>query len=206
MSGQSIPRKDARAPDGERALPCCPARRTLLKGALGVALGTGALPALAAAPAARLAPQMGDGLCFPSDTEAGRPVAPPDIPAAGPPLLVYPRDPASGVIREKSRLNQILLLRLDPAGVDARTRAQMAEDVIAYSGVCTHAACAVSEWDAERKLLLCPCHGSQFDATARARVTGGPAPRPLPILPIRRAGQGFEVAGRFTGKVGLKPA
>jgi Rieske Fe-S protein len=103
-------------------------------------------------------------------------------------------------------LNQILLLRLDPAGVDDRTRALMAEDVIAYSGVCTHAACAVSEWDGEKKLLLCPCHGSQFDAGARAKVMGGPAPRPLPMLPIRRAGEGYAVAGKFTAKVGLKSA
>lgn len=196
----------AAEPHGDAAVAqCCGSRRALLRGALGVALGTGALSALAAPPPERRAPQPDDGLCFPSDTEGGRLVVSADVPAAGPPLLVYPRDPDSGVIREKSRLNQILLLRLDPARVDDRTRALMAEDVIAYSGVCTHAACAVSEWDGEKKLLLCPCHGSQFDASARAKVMGGPAPRPLPVLPIRRAGEGYAVAGKFTGKVGLKP-
>jgi nitrite reductase/ring-hydroxylating ferredoxin subunit len=33
-------------------------------------------------------------------------------------------------------------------------------------GTCTHAACAVT-WQADRKVFLCPCHLSQFDATGR---------------------------------------
>src|SRR5262249_29603963 len=38
-----------------------------------------------------------------------------DIPIGGPPVLAWPMDPASKTVRKDSRLNKILLLRLDPA-------------------------------------------------------------------------------------------
>jgi thiosulfate dehydrogenase (quinone) large subunit len=53
----------------------------------------------------------------------------------------------------------------------------------AYVAVCTHNGCIVHATpDAE--LLVCPCHGAEFDPKANARIVKGPAPRPLSPVPI----------------------
>lgn len=51
----------------------------------------------------------------------------------------------------------------------------------AMSAVCTHLGC-ISNWDPERKLVACPCHGSLF--ARDGSVIQGPAPRPLPHFRI----------------------
>jgi thiosulfate dehydrogenase [quinone] large subunit len=77
-------------------------------------------------------------------------------------------------------------------GVLLRTGPQ---DVVAYSRVCTHAGCTVG-YDSSSKLLVCPCHGAEFDPSQGARVVAGPAPTPL--APIRVA------VDPATGKVVLQ--
>jgi Rieske Fe-S protein len=184
---------------------CCVARRRWLQRTLGAVVvgASGAAEAIAASPA-KLPPQIGDLLSFPSWEQDGRLVTPADLAPNAAPRVVYPRDPTSEVVREKSRLNQILLLKLEPAAMDKATRRLAVDGVVAYSGVCSHAACAVSDWKAAQRRLVCPCHGSEYDATRHASVVAGPAPRALPALPLALAGQHFVVSGKFTGKVGLK--
>jgi rieske iron-sulfur protein len=36
--------------------------------------------------------------------------------------------------------------------------------------------------------LACPCHGSVFDPARGAEVVAGPAPRPLPEIPVKVEG------------------
>lgn len=52
---------------------------------------------------------------------------------------------------------------------------------VAFSASCTHACCQVG-YAPTAKEFACPCHGSTFDLTGQ--VTGGPAPSPLPKLPV----------------------
>lgn len=178
------------------------ARRTLLRGMLCASVCVAARREAAAASndPAKLAPQLGDALAFASYENDGRLLAPTDLVAGAAPLLVYPRDPASGVVRERSRINQILVLRLAPAetaGLDV-----IDEGVIAFSGICTHAACGVSEWNAQTRCFVCPCHASEYDPRQRAKVVAGPAPRPLPSLPLAREADRYVIAGPFSGVVG----
>ncbi|ELZ22302.1 Rieske iron-sulfur protein [Halosimplex carlsbadense 2-9-1] len=71
----------------------------------------------------------------------------------------------------------------------------------AYSKVCTHAGCMVS--DTEGETLVCPCHFGKFDPTSGASVVGGPPPRALPQLPLTLSSDGHLVAtGDFEGPVG----
>ena len=58
-------------------------------------------------------------------------------------------------------------------------------DFAAYSAVCTHRGCTVNYRDGK---LACPCHGSVFDPARGAAVDAGPAPRPLPEIPVEVRG------------------
>jgi Rieske Fe-S protein len=61
-------------------------------------------------------------------------------------------------------------------------------DFVAYSAICTHQGCTVAYKNGQ---LACPCHGSVFDPAKGASVVAGPAPRPLPEIPVKV--QGGEV-------------
>ncbi|QJW37007.1 Rieske (2Fe-2S) protein [Cellulosimicrobium protaetiae] len=50
----------------------------------------------------------------------------------------------------------------------------------AFSAICTHQGCTVAPGDGE---LVCPCHASRYDLATGA-VLGGPAPSPLPEVPV----------------------
>ena len=64
-------------------------------------------------------------------------------------------------------------------------------NLVAFSAVCTHQACAVAYKDGK---LACPCHGSVFDPSKGAAVLNGPANRPLPEVKIEvREGEVFLV-------------
>ncbi len=58
-------------------------------------------------------------------------------------------------------------------------------DFVAYSAICTHQRCTVTYQGGE---LTCPCHGSVFDPANGAAVVAGPAPRPLPGIPVKVEG------------------
>jgi Rieske Fe-S protein len=53
--------------------------------------------------------------------------------------------------------------------------------VHAFSATCTHQGCTVGA--PKGGVIVCPCHGSEFDATTGA-VRRGPASRPLPPVPV----------------------
>jgi Rieske Fe-S protein len=60
------------------------------------------------------------------------------------------------------------------------TRSQ-AGDVRGFSATCTHQGCTVSS--VTDGAILCPCHGSRFDANTGA-VVAGPARQPLAKVPV----------------------
>ena len=178
-------------------------RRVVLKGAAGLALawmtpiGTAAQDPRAARPAA------GDLLVRIGDATA-TPLTAADVSAGPTPTLAWPMAAADRVVRDGSRLNRVVLVRLDPAALGERTRAQAAEGIVAYSAVCTHTGCEVGAFLADEQALYCDCHESKFDPREQARVIDGPAPRSLPALPLRVAEGRLEVAGPFTARPGFE--
>jgi ubiquinol-cytochrome c reductase iron-sulfur subunit len=62
---------------------------------------------------------------------------------------------------------------------------------VAYSKVCTHAGCPVGLYQEQLYQLLCPCHQSLFNVLHGAQQVFGPAPRPLPQLPLYIDDKGF---------------
>jgi Rieske Fe-S protein len=61
----------------------------------------------------------------------------------------------------------------------------------AFSTICTHAGCAINKL--QGTTLICPCHGSEFDATT-GKVVRSPATEALAALPVRTNG-GKIIAG-----------
>jgi Rieske Fe-S protein len=212
-SGNCASRPFAKQPRGPIPKPALrfgvSARRAFLKAALLAGLG---LPLVDEAlgdesPAANERPREGDLFVFAEGEHKGSEIKPGDLPLGGPQVLAWPKDPKSGVVRDGSRLNQVLLLRLDPASLNDETRAHAAEGAVAYSAICTHAQCPVDGWveDQGRHVLKCFCHNSEYDPQANAKVIFGPAPRGLPALPVRINDGVLLAAGTFLGKVGFRP-
>ena len=174
----------------------------MLQGAIGLGLTLPLLQAHAAEEEdpKKARPQEGDQFVFFSGERKGEIIKPEDLPEGGPQILAYPIDPATETVRNGSRLNQVLLIRLEPDQLSKDTSANAAEGVVAYSAACTHEACPVSMW--KEGTLYCACHGSQYDPKDAAKVVDGPAPRRLAMLPLKIEDGVLVAAGPFTGRVG----
>ena len=101
--------------------------------------------------------------------------------------------------------SQAVLIRVQPGTLRLLPdRAAGAPDgYVVYSKICTHAGCALGLYLAAEQQLRCPCHQSTFDVLDGARPVYGPAPRPLPQLPIRVENDGaIRATGDFTDPVG----
>ena len=68
------------------------------------------------------------------------------------------------------------------------------DNIVCYSKICTHVGCPAALYEQTTHHILCPCHQSTFDAPRGATVLFGPAPRPLPQLPLTTDAEGFLVA------------
>ena len=190
---------------GAGSLPCYE-RRMLLHAALGTGLGL----LLAERTRAQdveprhARPQEGDHFVFATGDRKGATIMPVDLTIGAPPVTAYPVDPHTQVVRDGSRLNQVLLIA-SRSGRDLRaTRTHTPQGIVAYSAVCTHEGCDVWLWQEEGKTLKCPCHDSEFDPKDGARVVTGPAPRRLPTLPLKIIDGVLMAAGGFASRVGFK--
>jgi ubiquinol-cytochrome c reductase iron-sulfur subunit len=109
--------------------------------------------------------------------------------AVGGILTVFPEDDVGGPV------SQSVLIRLAPSGWAPTTlsyRKHWGPDgYVAFSKVCTHAGCPVNLWEHELEKLVCPCHQSMFYIPDAATPIFGPAPRPLPQLPLYVDSQGY---------------
>jgi Rieske Fe-S protein len=186
------------------------ARRAFLQAL--VAMGSGVLVARQSSaadeanPASEKRPQAGDVLVFSEGEREGAIVGAADVKSGNEPILAWPMDPQSKLVRDGSRLNQVLLIALDSAELDHDTAPRAVEGIVAYSAICTHAGCPVTGWvegqEQRTYVLKCFCHNSEFDPRRQASVVFGPAPRHLAALPITIANGALVVAGSFVGKVG----
>jgi rieske iron-sulfur protein len=179
-------------------------RRTLLHAALALGFSLRFVGRAVGAPEdlRKARPHVGDVFVFSLGDRRGQLITPQDLPLGGPPTTAYPMEPTSQTIRDGSRLNQVLLVRLAQEELAEQTRAVAAEGIVGYSAVCTHTGCNISGWKADTRYFVCPCHASTFDPKDRARVINGPAPRPLAALPLRLVDRRVTAAGPFSGRVG----
>ena len=184
----------------------CGGRRIGRRAALELGLYAALAPGLALAQAepARERPKEGDLLVGVGGAATPEPLRPNDLELGGKPTMAWPMEPESSTVRSGSRLNKVLLLRLDPEGFDPETKERAAEGVIGYSAICPHTGCDVTNWHPDRRLLECPCHYSMYDPKEEAKVVSGPSPRRLPALPLKIDDGKLVVAKTFIGRPGFQ--
>jgi rieske iron-sulfur protein len=144
-------------------------------------------------------PQEDDVLVKVGDP-ALKPLTVADVPRDAQYVSAWPMSPAGKVVRSASRLNEVLLVRLDPKTLGA-SLPNAADGILAYSALCTHAGCNVSTWIPEEGVLSCDCHGSEFDVRAGGQVIVGPASRLLPPLPLKLSGDILVVGKPFAAAI-----
>jgi len=122
----------------------------------------------------------------------------------GPVVMAFPMDPETGIIRKKSRLNQVLILRVEPSSLSDKTQVNAINGIVAYSSVCSHQGCVINTWNKEQQRIMCMCHGSGFDARNEGKAINGPAIRRLAALPLSSQDGVLVVREKFNGRVGAK--
>jgi ubiquinol-cytochrome c reductase iron-sulfur subunit len=185
-------------------------RRKLLGGLF--ALGSGAMGIVLMFPLLRsLGPKPGNTL-FETNwrknsqlvTVDGRAVTVDDLDVGGV-LTVFPRG------YQGSSPDQVILIRLAQLGpldpplvINPPGRTDWGvQGYVAYSKMCTHLGCPVGLYQEQTQRLVCPCHQSIFDVLSGAIPEFGPAPRPLPQLPLTADSAGnLRSQGGFDQAVG----
>ncbi len=105
--------------------------------------------------------------------------------------------------------NLLMVCKLNPAMLQAPTNLTAGSGIVVYSAICTHLGCTVRFSEEPMDMapfphIHCPCHAALFDPHRGGMVMGGPAPRPLPQLPVRINERGEVIAaGGFTVPVGV---
>ncbi|HTT86409.1 MAG TPA: Rieske 2Fe-2S domain-containing protein, partial [Acidimicrobiales bacterium] len=111
---------------------------------------------------------------------------------------VFPEGPPDDPMRyanspTASAVDQTILMRpvKEPFVTKPGRETWTPDEYVAYSKVCTHAGCPVGLYQEQLYQLLCPCHQSLFDVLKGAQQVFGPAPRPLPQLPLMIDDEGY---------------
>ena len=146
----------------------------------------------------------GDRIVFADGANKGKSVGLDTLIVGNAPVAGLPADPSTGTVRDGSRFNKLLLLRLNPDELDAETRSRSPDGVLAYSAICTHQGCTINAWNKDERVFQCFCHHSEFSPAAGGRPTKGPANASLPLLPLTVSEGALIVAADFTSKPGPK--
>ena len=188
-------------------------RRLFLKAAIGTGIGLSLVSAFyvgaSLRPKAEVTPEKeplkpGDILVYAQGGGEPKPIRPEELKPGDPFVLAYPMDPKTKVVKSGEAKNTVLVVRYTPDELSPETAQNGVEGIVAYSAVCTHLGCIVSQWVADKKAGLCPCHGGIYDLAHGAKVIAGPPPRPVPQLPLKVEGGVLVAAGEFLGEVGVK--
>lgn len=150
----------------------------------------------------KMRPQVGDYLVHYDIEEGIRPILVSELVLGEEQVMAFPQDSSSKVVRDGSRFNKVMVMRLDPKELDEKTLANSVDGVVAYSAICTHQGCDVNSYLKDSKEFFCFCHMSRFDPHKAGAVTNGPATKKLAMLPIEQIGDQLVVRKKFTRKPG----
>lgn len=190
----------------------CMGRRNALKWILGATAtavigGSATVLATVKAPVSKKKRQKitaGDHLVYAIGPKSQQDIKMADLPV-GQGMLAFPKG-------KEEHLNLIMLIHEKKSMFYKPTHLNWLPDgFVTYSAICTHMGCTVlwhpkSQRPAPYPHIYCPCHQSMFDIFHAAKVVSGPAPRPLPQLPIiTNSGNEIVANGDFDGIPGPLP-
>jgi ubiquinol-cytochrome c reductase iron-sulfur subunit len=171
-------------------------RRKMLAGLLGGGLGVFGVATLF--PLLRSLGPLPKGTLFHTDwrsgsylvDQTGRRVHQDDL-AVGSIVTVFPEGMQN--TDNGQAVDQTVLIRLSNSNFTTMKGRESwgPQGYVAYSKLCTHLGCPVGLYEQQLQLLVCPCHQSMFDVTNGAMPNFGPAPRPLPQLPLYIDAMGY---------------
>jgi cytochrome P450/nitrite reductase/ring-hydroxylating ferredoxin subunit len=75
-------------------------------------------------------------------------------------------------------------LRRVAVGATAVCLGRVDGEWVAFDDTCTHEECSLADGELDGDVIVCPCHGSEFDVRT-GEVLSPPALDPLPVYPIR---------------------
>ncbi len=151
---------------------------------------------------AHLMPQVNDCLVYADGEKEGQMIDLNDLVENKSFVNCWPRDPETGVVRNASRFNKLLAIRLKENEMNSKTAAYAKDGILVYSAICTHQGCDISAWVEEKQQFFCYCHYSRFDPKKLGKVAYGPARKKLPIIPIRIEEGVIKIDGEFSRKPG----
>jgi ubiquinol-cytochrome c reductase iron-sulfur subunit len=141
---------------------------------------------------------------------SGTPIRPDQVEVGqlvnGEPVVLVPTgdeaaDEENGVLHGHDLLKEkakaaVILVRMRPDEINAREGQENwdVDGILCFSKICTHVGCPISLYEQQTHHVLCPCHQSTFDLSDGARVTFGPAARPLPQLQLGVDEEGYLIA------------
>ncbi|MCL6569657.1 MAG: Rieske 2Fe-2S domain-containing protein [Meiothermus silvanus] len=188
-------------------------RRAVLQAAIGVGVGLSVLSTLYVGvgfiPKVVVTPEKepvkaGDILVWAQGAKAGQDITPADLQAAlksDPPFIIaYPMNPDNNVVMKQAATNTIMVMQLEPSSLSPETAKYAAQGIVAYSAICKHLGCTISQW--KNNVWHCPCHGGEYDPRQGAKVVAGPPPGPVPQLPIKLEGNRIVATAGFLFKPG----
>jgi quinol---cytochrome c reductase iron-sulfur subunit len=134
----------------------------------------------------------------------GNPIRPGDLP----PKAILTVFPEGGM---NDALSPTLLINLGDADFKANPNRPGWNlvgpygNIVAFSKICTHAACPASLYNVQTNQLICPCHQSTFNVLEACKPVFGPAPRSLAQLQLATDGEGYIVSVSDYTKTGGGP-
>ncbi len=109
-----------------------------------------------------------------------------------PPERAEPGAPVTPVtLGSTSAVPQSGLTKFDAGGYDVAV-ANVEGTFYAFSDVCTHLRCSLSEGELDGTTVKCICHGSRFDVST-GEVLRGPAKRSVQVYAVRVQGDALVV-------------
>ena len=148
-------------------------------------------------------PKVGDTFVYKDGPNKDKVVTVADIVVGAAPVTVQAWDSEAKAVRDSDHAT-VLLWRVAPGSVPEDLKGSDAEGVLAFSAMCTHLGCMLTDWKADLKVFVCPCHEAFFAPMEGGKNTGGATSRTLPYLPIKAVDGKVVVADKFIGYVGPK--
>jgi rieske iron-sulfur protein len=152
-------------------------------------------------------PQVGDVFVFADGPKKGTVATVADVVQDASPITVQAKDP-KGAVRDSENCTT-LLYRVAKDKVPADMASATIDGVMAFSAVCTHQGCLMTEIHKPNALssafgFICPCHDAIFDPLQDGKNTGGATSATLAYFPIKSDGGTIVVADEPSVHVGIK--